>query len=42
MAGEEGVKNSGIVMGRGTDIARETSELAYSWDSERSGKTGIV
>ena len=23
-------------------IARETSELAYIWDSERAGKTEIV
>ena len=42
MTGEEEVKDLVSVMGRGQHIEREKSELAYSWDSKRSGKMGIV
>ena len=42
MTGNEEVKESGTLIGSGWRIERESSESAYSWDSKRSGKTGIV
>ena len=41
MGGDE-VKDSDMVMEKSRRIARETSELAYSWDSDRVGKMEIV
>ena len=40
--GGDEVKDSYVVRSDNRLIARETSELAYSWDSERAGKTEIV
>ena len=40
--GRDKVKNSDKVMESSQCIARETSELAYSWDYERVEKTRIV
>ena len=42
MAVKDEAKDPGTVMGSGWRIARETSKSEYSWDSERSGKTGTV
>ena len=41
MGGDE-IKDLDAVTESSRRIARETLELAYSWDSERSGKTEIV
>ena len=40
--GVDKVKESGVVMEYSQRISRETSESAYSWDSDRFGKTDIV
>ena len=40
--GGEEVKDSDMVRERRRSIARETSELEYSWDIEWDGKTEVV
>ena len=40
--GRDEIKDSNKVMDGCRRIARDTSESAYNWDSERAGKTEIV